>query len=176
MRKDVQDHLQRNRGFIRKKVSEGDLPNFIESDFVPVARSDFNAGEKLCLRWRGPVRISRALNDLVYQVQDLRNGCFENAHISRLKFFSDSNLDTEAIMSHVLSSKTRIPVSRLMKLVRDGSLLKVLVHWGGLPASEDNLESIQQMFENVSVLLKRSLKRENTPRDLAQHARKLLCI
>lgn len=81
-------------------------------------------------------------NDYVYQVHDLRNGTFENAHILRLKFFSDMDLDTEALMPHELLSETEMPVSRLMKLVMDGSDLKVLVHWRRLPAFGDTPEPI----------------------------------
>lgn len=176
MRKDVQKHLQKNRDCLRKTVSKVNLPNFIEGGFVLVARSDVNASEKLCLGWRGPRRITNTLNDFVYQVQDLHNGTFEDAHISRLKFFSDSNLNIETIMPHVLLNETGMSVSRLMKLVMDRSYLKVIVRWRVLPASEDTREPVQQIFGNVPILLQRLLKRKNTPRDLVLRACKLLRI
>lgn len=72
------------------------------------------------------------LNDHVFQVEDLRNGAVEDIHGSRLKFFHDPSLDKEAIMSHVVSSETGMPVQRLMRLVEADTGLMVQVRWRGL--------------------------------------------
>ena len=40
----------------------------------------------------------KALSDYAYQVEDLRTGLVEDVHGSRLKFYHDSTLDTDAIM------------------------------------------------------------------------------
>ena len=50
----VQCTLTESRRRMREQHAKGKLPNFIEGDFVLVAREDFHKGEKLCLRWRGP--------------------------------------------------------------------------------------------------------------------------
>lgn len=57
-----------------------------EGDFVPVAREDHSAGEKLALRWHGPCHIVKALKDYIFQFKDLRNGIRQCIHGSRLKF------------------------------------------------------------------------------------------
>lgn len=75
----------------------------------------------------------------MYQVEHLRNGELKTIHISRLKFYSDIDLDTEAFMSHVLASETGMPVQRLTKFVLDDGELKANVRWRGLPATEDSL-------------------------------------
>lgn len=54
--------------------------------------------------------------------------------------------------------------------------LKFFVRWRGLLTSEDTLEPIQQIFEDFPILLKRLLKGNNTPCDLAQRACKLFGI
>lgn len=53
------------------------------------------------LRWRGPRRVVKAMNSYVHQVEDLKNGNVEEVHCSRLKFYHESSLDQEAIMSRV---------------------------------------------------------------------------
>lgn len=92
--------------------------NFSEGDFVLVAREDFFAGGKLCWRWRGPHRVDTPLNDYMFKVEDLTHGSFTDVHGSRLKFYSDSLLDTKAIMSHVLKSETGIPCGSINPFYR----------------------------------------------------------
>eukprot|EP00171_Calliarthron_tuberculosum_P004016 IDg4016t1 len=61
------------------------------------------------------------------KVEDLRNGLTEDVHVSRLKFYHDPSLDTEAVMAHVVSSETGMPVQRLMRLVESSDGLMVQV-------------------------------------------------
>jgi len=166
--------LTRNRTRKRGTASRGTLPNFSEGDFVLVAREHFNAGEKLCLRWRGPRRIIGAVSDYVYQVEDLRNGSLEEAHASRLRFYSDSALNTEAIMSHVLTSETGMPVQRLLRLENGPDGLMVAVRWRGLPTSADTLEPIARIHEDVPRMLQNLLNRKSTPRNLRELAKSKL--
>lgn len=75
-----------------------------------MARDDFFDGVKLALLWRGPIGMFKAVNDYDLQVEDLRNGSKEEVPGTRLKFYRDSALARNAIMSHVLSSETEMPV------------------------------------------------------------------
>ena len=110
----VFEHTQASRDRMRQTRARGQLANFMEGDYVLVAREDFHEGEKLCLRWRVPRRVIKALSDYVYRVEDLRTGNYDDVHASRLKFNHDADLDAAAIMSHVLSSETGMPVARLL--------------------------------------------------------------
>lgn len=139
-----------------------------------MARSDFRSGEKLSLRWRGPKRVVKAVNDYIYQVEDLRDGTLEEAHISSLTSYQDPSLDTEAIMSHVITSETGMVVKRLLKLVDTDDGLKVQVRWRGLPDSEDTLEPLLQIYEDVPDLLMKLLRRKNAPSDLDERAQREL--
>ena len=163
----IETSLGANRERARAAASRGELPNFLDGDFVLVAREQFFKGEKLCLRWRGPRRIVKALSDLVYLVEDLRNGLTEEIHASRLRFYSDSALNTEAIMPHVLVSETGMQISRLLRfeLMSDG--IKVAVRWKGLPKSCDTLEPVAQIHQDVPDLLKKLLARKSTPSNIA---------
>lgn len=166
--------LQRHRARGRENSSKGILPNFSTGDFVLVAREDFSSGEKLSLRWRGPRRVVRAINNFVFQVEDLRTGDMDDIHVSRLKFYHDSALDTEVIISHVVQSETGMIVHRLHKLVDTAEAVKVEVRWKGLPGSEDTLGTLKQIYEDVPGLLKKILVRKNTPANLVAKARQLL--
>lgn len=173
----VAESVRKNRQRSREAASAGTLPNFSEGDYVLVAREEFSAGEKLCLRWRGPRRVVKAQNDYVFQVEDLRNGAVEDIHGTRLKFYRDADLDTRAIMSHVLSSETGMPVARLMRLEEtDDRTLKVVVRWKGLPHSEDTLEPLHRVYEDVPRMLLRLLQRKSTPQRLAEKARRALAL
>ena len=68
------------------------------------------------MAWASPR--DKGVADYVYRVEDLRTGKYDNIHSSRLNFYGDANLDAEAIMSHVLSAETGMPVARLLRLVR----------------------------------------------------------
>lgn len=169
---DASLHVHRNRA--RNTRSKGQLANFSEGDYVLVAREQFFEGEKLCLRWRGPRRVVKALNDYVFKVEDLRNGDHEDIHGTRLKFYTDSSLDEKVILSHVLSSETGMPVSRLLKLVDHNGDLHVLVRWKGLSKDDDTLEPLFRVYEDVPHLLVKLLNRKGTPADLRNKAHRML--
>ena len=168
--------LTTNRKKAREHASRGCLPNFENGDYVLVARSDFHAGEKLCLRWRGPRRVKKALSNYVYQVEDLRNGQLDDVHASRLKLFRDSEIDEVAIMSHVLQSETGMLVSRLMALEEHSDSLFVRIRWKGLENTEDTLEPIARVHEDVPQLFEKLLNRKSTPANLIAKARKQLAL
>lgn len=167
----VQNSLQTQRKCIRDAMSRGDKPNFSEGDYVLVARDAFTAGEKLSLRWRGPRRVVKAINDYVFQIEDLRTGSLQDIHESRLKFYHDASLDKTAIMSHVLSSETGMEVQRLMPIVETDDGLKVQARWKGLTNADDTLEPLQEIHEDVPDLLLKLLQRKNTPADVVHKAR-----
>ena len=52
-------------------------------------------------------------------------------------------------MSHVLSSKTGIPVQRLVRLVDTDDSLMLKFRWRGLPESEDASEPALKVYEEV---------------------------
>lgn len=65
----------------------------------------------------GVIHFVEAMNDYVYQIEDLRNGLLEVVHMSSLKFYHDASLDKENIMSHVLTSENGMVVHLLVCLV-----------------------------------------------------------
>lgn len=88
----VEMSLQSHTDSARTECPKGILPNFTKGDYVLMDREDFNSGETLNLRWRGPKRIINAIDNYVYQVEDLGKGQFEDIHASRLKFYLDCDI------------------------------------------------------------------------------------
>lgn len=115
--------------------------NFTKDDYVVVASNDFASGGKLLLRWRGSRSIIMAINDYVYQKEDLPNGELEDVYTTRLKIYHDKSLIAEAILPHVVTSETGKVVPRLAKLVDDDGTLMGQVRWRDLSDSKVTLYS-----------------------------------
>lgn len=60
----VQMSLQKHSHQKREQRSKGQPANLMEGHCVLVAKDDFSAGKKLCLRWRGPRRVFQVKNDM----------------------------------------------------------------------------------------------------------------
>lgn len=148
-----QNSLQTARQLMRMAKGKGKLDKIIEGDYVLMARDHFLGGEKLCLRWRVPRRVTKCLSDYVFQVEDLRNGATDDVHGTKQKFYADDSLDVGAILSHVVSFEAGIPVSRLLRLVEQDGKLLYMVHWKGLKTSEDTMEPLARVYEDVPQLL-----------------------
>lgn len=56
----------------------------------------------------------KARNDYVCQLEELSNVTIQEFRVSLLKFYRYSSLDTESVLSHILSSETGMKVHRLM--------------------------------------------------------------
>lgn len=167
----VHSTLLRQRKQAREAASRGEFPKFSHGDYVLVARSDFHAGGKLCLRWRGPRRITKPLNDYIFEVKDLRNRRLDEIYVSRLKLYRDSQMDAIAIMSHLLQSETGMVLSRLLGLEDGLDGLQVCVRWRELDSLEDSLEPIARFNEDVPQLFDELLKRKSTATYLVARAR-----
>lgn len=116
LHKTVQDINKNNNDIGRKNTSILKLPSFTDGNFVLVAREECFAVNKLALRWPGSRRVLWAIKDYSYLVDDLRTGESGVLHTSRLKFYHDLTMDTEAVMFHVVQSDTGMIMQRLMRV------------------------------------------------------------
>ena len=67
--------------------------DFEVGDYVLRAQKEESKGHKLRIIWRGPQRITRAVSHLIFQCEDLISNSFSLLHGSRLKFYTDAQLD-----------------------------------------------------------------------------------
>ena len=113
-----------------------------------------------------PRKVKKCFSDWVYLVQDLCNGIEEQVHAAELRFYCDSRLDTIAILPHVTYSETRMSVSRLLSIEKVGSDIYVHVRWKGPPHSDETLEPLRHVFQDVPRLLKNLHNRKQIYSDL----------
>lgn len=157
----------------RKAAERGQLANFTIGNFILVVCEKFYKEDKLSLRRRGPRHIIKALSNYFYQVEDLGNGQLTGVHETR-KFYSNVCLDAKAILPHIFYSETGMQIPRLFQLT-DGTVgLRVLIRWCELLTSEETLEPLKKVYEDVPKLLVKKLDRTSTPADLASRARREL--
>ena len=107
-------------------------------------------------------------------MEDIRNSTTESIHASRLRLYSDSKLNTEAIMPHILYSETGMPIHQLIDLKKQDNEIMVHFRWKALPTSQDTLEPLKNVYEDVPQMLTRLLNRKTTNSTLVSEARKQL--
>lgn len=90
----------------------------------------------------------------------------EEGHGTRLKFYHDLSLDTEANMSHIFTPETGMPVQRLMRLFENEGGLFFQARWQGLPLTKDTLEPMKHISEDVPQPLEKLFLRQNPPASL----------
>lgn len=112
----------------------------------------------------------------MYVVEDLRNGELSEIHATRLKFYADDALNSDAILPHVVSSETGMKIQRLLHLTEKAKIIYVLVRWRGLPSAEHTEEPIQNVYEDVPGLLLKLLSRKTTAPALTEKDRLELCL
>lgn len=67
-------------------------------DFVLVAKESSTKGSKLLLKWVGPRRVTRAVSEHTYEVQNILNESLSLVHANRLKFYANLQLNiTESL-------------------------------------------------------------------------------
>lgn len=111
---------------------------------------------------------------MIFQVEDMWNEWLEEIHSTRLSYYSDSNLDREAILPHVLYSETGMPVSRLINPENSTAGIMVHVRWNGLLKDDDTLEPLQNVYEHVPEMLLKLLNRKNIDGELRNQAKQQL--
>jgi len=78
-----------------RMAAKATRPNFSVGDFVLVAVDHQKKIPKLMPRWTGPYRITRTINEWVYEVQHLVTKTLSEIHCSRLQLYSDEKLNVD---------------------------------------------------------------------------------
>ena len=119
-------------------------------DFVVVAR---NRGPrtKMSANWVGPRRVVQVLSGFTVRFEHLLTNETEDIHISRVKPYTDSAIDTPVQMKEIAEYSDRkwhsFDKIKDQRKVSDG--FEALVSWKGLKASGDFWEPHQVMYEYV---------------------------
>ena len=117
---EAQEQLQREtverseseRQRARQAISRGDLPHFTVGDYVLVARARKGGRHaKLMNTWTRPWKVVSDDREHVYTVEYIISGDVHDAHVARLKFYADKELNvTRRIqeISHTWSTSPNI--------------------------------------------------------------------
>jgi hypothetical protein len=130
--------------------------NFAVGDYVLVAKREFQVGEKLSLRWRGPRRVVNTLSDHVFEIEDLHTGVVTPEHASRLRFYADSALDVNAeLLTHIAHNNMGYDVRALcgLRFDRDSKSYQALVSRLGFDEEDDTWEPLPSLKEDVPSLV-----------------------
>lgn len=87
----VHDAILENGKRSGEEVSKSRLPDFLDGNYVLVEQEEFFEGKIFCFRWKGPYHVIKALNEFVFDVEDLISENIDPIHGSRLKYSSDSS-------------------------------------------------------------------------------------
>ncbi len=101
MHEEVVEATTRRNASAKKSVDKNrpvKVVNFEVGDYVLHANTyKTTAVNKLHVIWRGPYRITKVINDLVYEIQDLLQPekVIPPVHATRLRYYSDKSLDVD---------------------------------------------------------------------------------
>ena len=86
-----------------KESSAGlELPNFEAGDYVLYARvCRPSVTPKLVATWTGPWRVVGAQHPHLFEIQNVVSGRVHTAHVARLRFYADSQLNVTADVKNV---------------------------------------------------------------------------
>ncbi|CAM9629160.1 unnamed protein product, partial [Sphacelaria rigidula] len=113
--------------------------------------------------WTGPWRVVGAYHPHVFEIQNTVSGRVQTAHVARLRFHADSQLNVTADMKDVFQHAFNQGQFQMAGIVRvaeaeDRSLI-VLVHWAGFAVEERTWEPFKNIFEAAPEFLKKELRK-----------------
>lgn len=160
MHKEVAELVRRNRSKQIKahnRKTKIITPNFSVGDFVLVRRAQ-DKGHKLSFKWQGPMRVTKIVSPLVYEVTSITANSSNNVHAVRLKLYR-SDMDGKEVSQELLSHATHTEshyenVHALHELKKDKKNMFIRVEWEGLPDLIDHTwEPIERLHEDVPKML-----------------------
>ena len=106
----------------------------------------------------------------VYSVQNIVSGAVHSAHVARLRFYADSQLQITAELKDVFQISYAQGECRMSALVHvaedDGGNIIVLVHWEGFNSEERTWESLRKIHSSAPEFVVKELRKLRLTRAL----------
>ena len=137
------------------------FPNIQVGNFVLVGREAVVSGQKLRVTWRGPRQITAIKSPWICEVEDLVNKRRKEVHISRIRLYSEGQLDvTDELRLQAAHNERNLEVEKFLGVHRDVASGEWQVHvlWRGFEASESSWEPMLAMADDVPAKLRQYLK------------------
>ncbi|KAH9184921.1 hypothetical protein AeNC1_013104 [Aphanomyces euteiches] len=145
----------------KKSKKHGVLANFDVGDFILMATVEEVSRSKLQAILKGPGRVTRVINEWLYEVENLVTKVIKDIHASRLKFNHDGDLDvTDDLLKQVTYSQEGFEVEAFgnVRYNLEAKRYEMEIKWRGLEAKENSWEPVQNLMEDVPVALKKRLR------------------
>jgi hypothetical protein len=145
----VKGNIRRNRRRRKNSVPGIQTHNFEKGDFVLVGTGKIK--DKLEARWKGPFRITRVVNESVFEVENLITGSCKEVHYVRLRPYNDADLNAQ-IKEHLQYHTQCFEVKEILKERDNKGTKELLVKWRGFEEEEATWEPLETIIEDVPQL------------------------
>lgn len=155
-------HGRRGRAAEADKRAVQDV-NFAVGHYVLVARIENARVSKLQGLWRGPMRITKALNPLVFEVEDLVTEERLVVHAERMRLYSDRHLHLSIPLKELIAFQEgayfveEVLQIRKCKRRADGERYECLVRWQGFEEDADTWEPLRDVLSFAASKVKKRL-------------------
>ena len=118
---------------------------------------------KLMATWTGPWRVVGAHHPHLFEIQNIVSGRVHTAHVARLRFYADSQLNVTADVKNVFQHAFNQGQFQMAGVVRvaeaDDRSLIVSVDWVGFQVDERTWEPSKKIFEAAPDFLAKELRK-----------------
>ena len=115
-----------------------------------------NKQGKLYYQWMGPFQITDTKSDYVYVIQDLVSGRQIDAHVTRLSFYSNSQLNVTGDLIDLISRQgMEYDIYELsdLKWDEETKTFAIRTSWLGFQDQEDTWEPFQSLLDQIPLML-----------------------
>ncbi len=165
LHKEVSTATDKRRQQARKPTKKPHKPKverFIPGDWVLTAVPVKGPGSKLKANWRGPHKVTQAINEYVYEVEDIITNKKWKTHVVRMRQYHDPSLTiTTEMRNHLALTGNTMAVEALNDVRRSPSSndLEIQVQWLGFEANEATWENAQHITEDVPKMVQQLLRK-----------------
>ena len=131
--------------------------NLEVGDFCLHANTYRRQVSKLHVVWRGPYRVTKTVNNWVYEIEDLLTSAKFVAHALRLRYYSDKHLDLDECLMNSLKVQAQheLYIDKVISHRRDEAnfLYQLEVQWLGFNTVETTWEPLQNLVRDASAAI-----------------------
>lgn len=172
MHKDVESRKHKRHERNNRSQRGIQAPDFQMGDFVLWANINSITrraeGNKLQSVWKGPFRVVGTKSKCVFRIQHLVTGKTMDAHVTRMKFYADDNLElTEELVEHVSNQGFELLVEAIndYRYADQRKSWELLLSWSGFEQVEDSWEPMAAILADVPQLTLDYLNSVYDPKD-----------
>jgi len=125
----------------------------------------------------GPRRIHKVLSNWEFEVEDLISKKREKVHASRLKFFSEKNLEiTEELRNQIAHNEETFEINEIrdIRYEKEYDRYQLFINWKGFSEEENTWEFLEDLWETSKEYLMRYLARKDTRSAIKKDAKNWL--